>query len=64
MEHHKNNENKIHDGVNQPPIGKSTHDNQPKEVVHNRGQYGEDACPGVSMGGVRHHYFGGNKVQI
>jgi hypothetical protein len=42
MEQRKNNENKIHGGVYQPPIGKSTLSNQPKEGVHNRGEYGQD----------------------
>jgi hypothetical protein len=37
---------KIHGGLNRPPIGKSTHDNQPKEGVHNRGESGEGARPG------------------
>jgi hypothetical protein len=43
MEKPQINENNIHVGVNWPPIGKSTHDNQPKEVICNRGEYVEGA---------------------
>jgi hypothetical protein len=43
MEQRKNNENKIYGGINQLLIGKSTHNNQPKEAVCNRCECGEDS---------------------
>jgi hypothetical protein len=49
----KNNANNLHGGVNWLPTGKSTHDNQPKEVVWDR-----------SAGNMRYHRVGGDKVQI
>ena len=42
MEKCKNNENKIHGGVNRPPIGKSTHNNQPKTSSRDGGEHGGD----------------------
>ena len=43
MEKPQIDENNIHGGVNLPPISKSTHDNQPKEVIWDRGEYAEGA---------------------
>ena len=42
MEQHKNNENKIQGGVNQPPIGGPKHNNQPKTGGRNIGEHRGD----------------------
>ena len=63
MEKPQIDENNIHGGVNLPPISKSTHDNQPKEVIWDRGEYAEGAWPGVSVGKLQYHPFGGDKAQ-
>jgi hypothetical protein len=39
IELHKNNENNIHGGVKQPPIGKSTYDKQPKTSGRDKGEH-------------------------
>ena len=53
MELPKINENNIHGGVNWPPIGKSTHDNQPKTGSRSRGEHGGDMRRAGRMGDVR-----------
>jgi hypothetical protein len=42
MEQRKTNKNKIHGGLNQPPVGKPTHNNQPRIRV-NDGRVIEEA---------------------
>ena len=42
MEQRKNNENKIHGGVNWPPIGGPKHNNQPKTGGRDGGEHGGD----------------------
>ena len=42
IEQPKNNENKIHGGVNWPPIGKPKHNNQRKTGGRDGGQHGGD----------------------
>jgi hypothetical protein len=42
VEQRKNNENKIHDGINQPTIGGPKHNNQPKIGSRNGGEHGGD----------------------
>ena len=59
MEQHKNNENKIHGGVNRPPIGGPKHNNQPKTGVRNGGEHVGDMRQVGSVGEVRCHHFGG-----
>ncbi len=49
----KINENIIHGGINWPPFGKSTHDNQPKTGSRNRGKHGGDMRQAGCMGAVR-----------
>ena len=53
MELLKINENNIHGGVNWLPIGKSTHDNQPKIGNCNRWEHGGDMRQAGRMGDVR-----------
>ncbi len=53
MELPKINENNIHGGVIWPPIGKSTHDNQPKTGSRNRGEHEGGMRQAVRMGDVQ-----------
>jgi hypothetical protein len=46
-----NNQNKIHSGLNQPPIGTPTHNNQPKIRGKDGGVIEEALQPGGSMQG-------------
>ncbi len=48
----KINENNIHGGINWQPIGKSTHDNQPRTGSCNRGEHGGDMQRAGHMGDV------------
>jgi hypothetical protein len=50
MEKHKNNDNKIHGGVNRPPIGGPKHNNQPKTGDPNEGEYGGGMQQALRMG--------------
>ncbi len=64
MEQLTNNENKIHGGVNQPPIGGPKHNNQPKTGGHNGGEHGGDMQRAGCVGEARWHHFGGIVIWI
>jgi hypothetical protein len=49
MEQCKNNKNIAHGGLNRPPIGKLTHNNQPKIRGKDRGVIEEAVQPGGSV---------------
>ncbi len=53
------NENKIHGGVNRPPIGGSKHNNQPKTGGRDGGEYGGDMRRAGRVGEAQCHHFGG-----
>jgi hypothetical protein len=53
IERRKNIYYKIHRGLKWPPIGKSTHDNQPKIGSRSRGEHGGDMQRAGRMGDVR-----------
>jgi hypothetical protein len=48
----KKNKNKVHGGLNRPPIGKPTHNNQPKIRGKDGGVIEEAVRPGGSMQGL------------
>ena len=59
MEQCKNNENKIHGGINRPPIGRPKHNNQPKTGSCNGGEQRGDMRRARHMKEAQCHHLGG-----
>ncbi len=70
MKQRKNNENKVHGGINWPPIGEPKHNNQPKTGGCDGGEHGGDMGQAGCVGEAQCHHFvgvlswiGGEKIK-